>query len=349
MSSLPIPFFYQSAWYCNLFGKRTYLVAGTDDERQAWRKGHRADYFCVRSEVREELKRICLGLPAATTDTPSSITVADAVAKYLNDRQGEISPAAWKVTNTVLKDFSRYCGTQTLASITVGKVIEWKKSHPRWRKSGWIRTCYKKVLQLMNFAVRENLLPTNHLRGHLKLGPEGRRETLITREQEHEIWKDTPGCYGMFFRACLLSGRRPNEVAKLTKASVMIDAKGRASWQVKGKNYSKTGLMENVPLCPDLQSITKLRMAECGNGPMFPNSHGGMWQCPAWNRPLEKWGLTLYSTRHTYITRALQNGVPIATVATIVGNSVEVLLKHYKQFQLVATDYFMDMAAKAVA
>ena len=39
--------------------------------------------------------------------------------------------------------------------------------------------------------------------------------------------------------------------------------------------------------------------------------------------------LHLYATRHTFITRALSAGVPIAQVAGMVGNSIVILEKHY--------------------
>lgn len=37
----------------------------------------------------------------------------------------------------------------------------------------------------------------------------------------------------------------------------------------------------------------------------------------------------LYQTRHTFITMALKNGVDVKDVATMVGNSPEIIYRHY--------------------
>ena len=54
-----------------------------------------------------------------------------------------------------------------------------------------------------------------------------------------------------------------------------------------------------------------------------------------------------YSYRHTYITDALERGVDVATVAELVGTSVETIQRHYGHLS-TRHNHLKEAAAKAL-
>lgn len=101
----------------------------------------------------------------------------------------------------------------------------------------------------------------------------------------------------------------------------------------------KTQERRRFPCNESLRNLLKSIRSE-GTDPedyLFPGVRGGILNINAfrrnvWKRVLKETGIEyrkLYQTRHTFITLALENGLDAKDVARLVGNSPEVIYRHY--------------------
>jgi integrase len=122
------------------------------------------------------------------------------------------------------------------------------------------------------------------------------------------------------------SGARPGEVMGLTADRVDLE---RGQWRVVNKTRRKTReKVRLIELTPRLVELSSRLLAEHPEGLLFRNTKGGPWTrhlvAHRFGRLRRRLGFgpeaTAYSLRHQYITDALEQGVPIATVAELVGH-----------------------------
>jgi len=155
--------------------------------------------------------------------------------------------------------------------------------------------------------------------------------------------------YLSFVQFCSLTGCRPGEAIALTWGDIKI--KPDRTWINFCKSYSKgslgptkTGETRLFPVNDQLQEmIDQFPRIDNELGLMFPSIKNKSYidQHNFSNRIfkpivsrlvvddlIEKY-LPSYNLRHSFITRLIQSGVDIASVAKISGNSVEVILQSY--------------------
>jgi integrase len=155
-----------------------------------------------------------------------------------------------------------------------------------------------------------------------------RREAVLTEAQADTVLAAVPDPE---FRDLLVAlretGARPGEVAGLTAAGVDLQA---AHWRVTNKSRNKTHeATRRVHLTQAALVVSRRLVAEHPEGPIFRNRRGNPWTRHAmacrFAELRAKLGmgpeLSAYSFRHLYITTALERGVPIATLAALVGHS----------------------------
>jgi integrase len=140
-----------------------------------------------------------------------------------------------------------------------------------------------------------------------------------------------------FLIAMQESGCRPGEVLKVEAKDVNLDM---GIWALHGKSSDATGRKRVIYLTPALLELTRRMMDKNPTGPIFRNAHGKPWTLQAINcrfrrkrkrkkDPLDP-SISAYTYRHSYTTDALENGVPIATVAELLGHqSTHMISKHY--------------------
>ncbi|MBD1824406.1 tyrosine-type recombinase/integrase [Cyanobacteria bacterium FACHB-DQ100] len=185
------------------------------------------------------------------------------------------------------------------------------------------------------------------------------RDVIIQAFAEHEIYKSyAPFVWFLFFSGC-----RTSEVVALKWKHIdhnfQFISISEAIVNVSSRKIhkgTKTGKSRKFPCNEQMQSfLINLRRKSLKNKDedyLFPSLKGkainthtfsalcwkGCRQQGKWIdgivTKLEKEGLVdhyrnLYSTRHSFISMAIEAGMPIHHVAKIVGNSPEVLVKHY--------------------
>ncbi len=153
--------------------------------------------------------------------------------------------------------------------------------------------------------------------------------------------------YFPFVKFLFATGCRPSEAIALQWKHISSDFRyitfERALIETSDGNFLREGLKTqerrrfpcNVQLKEFLQSIKpeNIKPEEL----IFPGAKQGYldftsFRKNGWKRILEGLGIEyrkLYQTRHTFITLALENGLNAKDVARLVGNSPEVIYRHY--------------------
>ena len=155
--------------------------------------------------------------------------------------------------------------------------------------------------------------------------------------------------YAQYVELLALTGARPEELVALTLDDI-TNKRGKTYIRFS-KAYSKGILLPHTKTkeirlfpCNDqlktlLQSITSKNNQ---SNLLFPNLEGGYlnhgnfrydnWRvvlnCLVNDGKVEKY-LKPYALRHSFITRLIREGIDIKTVATLSGNSVQTIIKHY--------------------
>jgi integrase len=132
------------------------------------------------------------------------------------------------------------------------------------------------------------------------------------------------------------TGCRPGEVASVTAGQVDL---GAGTWTFKRhKTVKKTDKPRVVYLTPAAVELTRRLAAAHPTGPLFRNSRGEPWNRNSvrcrFRRLRVKLGLgggvVAYTYRHSYATAGLEAGVPIATMAELLGHtSTDMINEHY--------------------
>lgn len=209
--------------------------------------------------------------------------------------------------------------------------------------------------------------PFKSLAGSITLKKGEKNEIEYFTKQEMELIiaefraSNYSGYYAQFVEFLFLTGCRPSEAVALRWEDISNDLSkitfSRAIVQVNGVQIEKglkTQEKRTFPCGQRLQYLLQRIKEESREGIdtvfhspkgkpinllVFNREHwkgtarairsgGGVVTRLASERQIDRY-LTQYSTRHTFITLSLQSGIDVATVASWVGNSPEVIYQHY--------------------
>lgn len=165
-------------------------------------------------------------------------------------------------------------------------------------------------------------------------------------EYKHKFSSYEHSFYAQYVEMLALTGARPEEIVALTFDD--IKRKGGKTYIKFSKAYSKGILLphtktKEIRLFPcNKQLVSVLNSVPRTNKLMFSGVEGGYlnhgnFRKRDWRVVLkglveggkvEKY-LKPYALRHSFITKLVREGVDIKTVATLSGNSVATIIKHY--------------------
>ena len=188
------------------------------------------------------------------------------------------------------------------------------------------------VVRLMNWAEAEQLIDVSPLR-HFRKPPPSRRETIVTPTQYAACVRSSRGVMRDVIKFLWHTGCRPQELRAIEGAWIH----GRKivfpqiHWANKVKKRRRVIYMDYMAAA----LIAKLSAGQ--QGPLFRGHAGKPYTKNALALAMRRLrgrveieGLTAYSFRHAFITRLLERGVDVATVAALAGNSPRVILSHYE-------------------
>lgn len=229
-------------------------------------------------------------------------------------------------------------------------VTKWFRANPAWGQS--TRTLATQSLKAcLNYAVTQGRISANPLAKVRHSGMK-RRERIVTPEEKALIRKRASGTFKDFLFALEQTGARPfSEIGRL-EARFVDWEKGIAELP-EHKNRRK-GKRRTLYFTPALAAVLKRLAGKHPEGLLFRNRYGNPWDRQAWykwsklfERDLGVKGVTAYSYRHAYATEAIMKGVPLPTLAELMGTSVRMLIKNYSHVSQ-KTDALKEAASDAV-
>ena len=148
--------------------------------------------------------------------------------------------------------------------------------------------------------------------------------------------------FALVLKAAFYTGARPGELRKLSVKDFKPAAK--QLYMAKGKTKPRVTTLT----AEAVEFFTTLTRDKMPNAPLLTKSDGTAWEAGEQKAPMRNaliaaalvtdTGLdamarherpVLYSLRHTYISRAIEQGMPLLLIAQNVGNSVAMIEKHY--------------------
>lgn len=358
---LPSVFPFKTAFYFKKDSKRVYVCGMNPDQKAQFAKGNRPTLTDDQQQV--FLKMLALD-EAKSPSNPNrpSMMIATLAELYLDDRKGVVSATKHKFYTVSLNSFCAFCGALPLTDITPALVRRWVAANTSWKSTSTVRSNVKVVLQMCNWAIDERMIaapsPLAALGKALDTeAPDAIRDYCIYDAERETMLVNSSEDFKTIILALLETGRRPDEIANVKKSEVVRTGDG-LQWRIAThKNAKKTGKPETIYLTPDMQALTLKALSDESNKTpfLFVNSKGKAWTTASIG---DKWDATKkaaklknestpYSCRHTFITKAIYNGVPLAVIAKLVGNSIEVLARHYAHLEQQHQEVYVKAITQA--
>ncbi len=333
----PKPFFRTSAGcYYVQFGKRQYSL-GTADEQEALKK---------YAELLQEK-----GLDPNNRGSKSTRRVWECFEIYLEHSELENASTTHENYVQILSYAAKSFGNSYVADLKPMHLTIWLRDHDLGDST---RRLYLAMIKAaLNYCKKEGYISENPIQA-IPL-PKSSPRTRIFKEGEWETLLSYVKDKG--FRDYLIalreSGARPGELNELKAEDLHLED-GYFTVLVH-KNARKTKKPRRIFCSPILLELLKSRLAITKPGNyLFVNRSGRKWAKTAVccrlrlirEKNPELAGIIAYTFRHDYITRGLQEGVPVAVMAELCGNSPKVIEANYNHLSQ-KFDLLREAASKA--
>lgn len=311
------------AWYATIGGQQELLCKAPS---KADRKGRdRAD-----TELQKKLAlRQTIGYNA---------TVVGVLEEFLTWSEKNQAHGTYYGHRLYLQDLLDHLEVAFVRELKPIHLTKWVDGHGTWGNASK-RGAIISVKRAFNWAVDEGLIEKNPF-ARVKRPPPGRREVLVPDESHKRVLRATDRPFRRVARIMRATGCRPIEVRMVTAKDVNLDLGG---WVFPvGHPANKTGRKTQRPrityLPPSMLRLVKALMKRYPKGQLFRNRYGKPWSCNAirlrWKRLRKKLGLPegtcSYAYRHTFTTEGLERGVPVATMAELLGHQdLGMISRHY--------------------
>jgi integrase len=270
-----------------------------------------------------------------TPPESANVTTAALLEAFLEWSHRHNEPATYEFYRVFLQSFCDLHGAVPVRDLKPFHVTRWLDGQHRWgqsTQSGAI-TALKRVL---NWATDEGLIPANPLKNVKKPTVKHRERILVPAEQKVIAEAPRDEAFKQFLFALEQTGCRPGELASVAADQLDLDA---GTWTfVRHKTVKRTHKPRVVFLTGPMVELCRKLIPRHPCGPLFRNSRGQPWSCNAircrFRRLRKKLGLgkdiVAYAYRHTFATNGLAAGVPIATMAELLGHTSTLMIStHY--------------------
>lgn len=272
------------------------------------------------------------------------ITIKKACDEYLKDlrlRKGESAEKTAKIR--VDAHIQTKLGSKRVDQLTYNQLKNWRNGlvelsgnpeKERASKNSANRTAT--VLKAaLNLAARTHKINDRTAWQDLKPFSDvaGVRDVYLTDKQKHRLLEAATGSLLNLIKAGLLTGGRLSELTNTTVADFNA---GQETLRVDGK----TGERHIVLSDASLAFFNEQKQGKLPQAWLLPRDDGSPWDRYFLSKRFREVaktaklpaGASFYSLRHWYISQALLAGVDIELLARNVGNSAQIIRKHYHKF-----------------
>lgn len=261
------------------------------------------------------------------------VTVADVAAAFLAAKEGTVKDTTHYVYRCLLKRPLVQFGSMKTLDLQPADVLRWLAGLPlsKSTRSGIAGT----LCDALRWAESTGLIAANPLRTMKRPAKESRgAKTVISAQAHRAILAVANPQLGLLLELLYQTGARPSELTTLTAADVNFDH--RVALLREHKTAHHTGQPRLIVLSPAAAELLRARAQERPDGPLLRNTRGKPWTKDAIvlavRTASKRAGVkvTAYGYRHTFATNALEQGLPDAHVAALLGQSSTAMLhKHY--------------------
>lgn len=310
-------------WYGRVSDKQVPLhVTDPIDEAAAW---------AVFNQLIERA-RVGGDAPGGPTSPPrprpGELTVAEAVDGYLEFKRGKVKPITVRNYSRHLAHFKRLHGDLPVRVLTPDAIVD------AARALGWSDDTTTNYLATVEQCCRWGGKIVHCPKpGRHSAGP----DSVIPEPVYRACLRETTGDFHQFIRFLWNTGCRPSEAAKMTFADV--DLAGGFARLKDHKTRRQTGRDRLIYFSPEAVEVVTEQVRKYPDDPaglVFRGMRGRMFGTQAIVMRMVRLsgvvghGVTAYSFRHTFATRALSMGVPDTHVAALLGQaSTAMLHKNY--------------------
>jgi integrase len=313
--------------------RATWIARARDDAgRQHYRSlgylGDAFDWEQAKAAAGEWFK----ALDAGVTDAPATLQAL--CEAYVENRKHEKGEACARDAEARFE--------RTIDGTVIGGTIAEKLRTPHYRR--WFHglpvgkaaanrtlTALKAAL---NLAVKNRRIPAERAIEWGQVEPHrnaGQRRTLfLDLAQRRKLLAACDGALRDLIEAAMTTGARAGELVSAMRNQ--FDAR-TGSMTFTGKTGTRT-----VPLSPAAVALfTRLAKGKTPKARLLVRDDGKPWAHSDWDEAVKAAaaeaklpsGTVLYTLRHSFITQALQDGMPTLDVARLVGTSLPMIDKHY--------------------
>jgi integrase len=265
--------------------------------------------------------------------------------EWLRQHQAEFATEKYRQLRRYLSAFCQHVGAKAAGELDKGTVYDWLRA-PKQRGSHktlrpWSPSTQRDVVgvikRVLRWAHANGLIARNPLHDLRAPRPSRRERTITYEEHTRLVAKARSQRHGKPFALYLIASRcgaRPQQIRDVTAEHI---APGGQAWIFR---QHKTAHKTHAPLIvypsPCLQTLAKILAARHPSGPLFRTAKGTAWTKDAvvqrFRRLREQLGITdvvAYAYRHSFATEAMLAGVPIATVAELLGHTNTRMVSEY--------------------
>jgi integrase len=326
----------RKAYYCQFNGRQHLLASGPNDfpNGPTYQKALNA-FNRVMS----------LATAAANGDANQLQVVLELYLQSVKARQRE---STYERKYYALIPFHLRYGTLAVGQLTHLHFETFLAEQAAKPKDAWGQSTAAIFLQFatsaFNWAVKRKLINNNPLRGFTGFRIRSRSRECLLTEADHRRVLDEARSQGMkdLLTALHLSGARPSELTQATgrdwddNLGAIVyhgdDRRREDDFAHKTSRYKDRVIF----LTGEALAIARAAVARAPTGPLFPSGKGKAYRPGAIHSCFKLLrqrtglkGLTPYSYRHSLAHRWLVGGGSIELLAEILGNTPEVIRKHY--------------------
>lgn len=338
----PKPWYRRSrgVWYVQL-GRRQINLG--PDEAAAWAEYHRL----MEAEAGDGTGPVGAG----------SGSVEEVFGEFLEWVEGHRAPATYDWYREFCRSFIDYLKRHHprigVAEIKPLMVSKWVDLHAdRWNSTSRA-AAIGAIQRALNWAVRQDLIAANPIKGRVEKPARRRREFYLSDTDRVYLLGKLQSPFRELFEILVETGCRPGDACRVEARHCDLAAGVWIFAPDEHKTGQRTGQPKVVYLSPRALELTAAGVHRYPAGPIFRNSRGRPWTPNAIRCRLRRWqdeipGLCAYGCRHGYATRALTRGVDVETLRVLMGHEDTTMISRHYSHIAKQMEYLRE-AAKRVA